>query len=640
MMAGKTEFRKSQGIVPFGVGAIIDFPEDALMSAGLDAWPSETAEGQAKQDIIHASRIIDGRLARRLSANLGRHINYFLSPLDAPGAFGYATTHSNDLSVGYMPFVRFPEWHFCPRCRGLKRVPWNTQVSRSRNTAMYCDNPGRRIKGNAETCSKLPERRRHRLVPVRFVAACENGHIMDFPWSDWVHRGGGDCTPGPNDLYIYSVGAAGLEGIKVECIKCRKKRSMQGTFTRDRLEEIYTNGCPGNRPWLGPGAAEPECMMTPQTIQRGASNAYFARVVSSILIPPYSEKIQQLLYKPEVWDIIESLPLDGGQLPTKTLKKFAEQHGVDKDAFIQAANERLEGNKVQNNEADDISEEQYRLREYEAFKGARPPREERLDFDPVMRPINQYENWFKEYFEQIVLIRKLRETRALTGFSRVIPLTQGDDAPAKLSRGQMDWLPAMEVRGEGIFLVLNRETIRNWVHSLPGIAERTAVMEKQMNLVLAGRELPRRDILPAFLLVHTFAHLLIRQLSYESGYDSSDLRERLYVSGNEKNPMHGLLIYTASGDSEGTMGGLVRQGEPGRLEGTVRATVSNSLICSSDPLCIESKGQGVSSLNLAACHACSLLPETSCEEGNKLLDRALVVGTPENPALGYFKSLL
>lgn len=100
--------------------------------------------------------------------------------------------------------------------------------------------------------------------------------------------------------------------------------------------------------------------------------------------------------------------------------------------------------------------------------------------------------------------------------------------------------------------------------------------------------------------------------------------------------MEGILIYTSSGDSDGTMGGLVRQGDPGRLEAIIHEATRKAAWCSSDPICIESRGQGSDNANLAACHACALLPETSCEAGNRVLDRGLVVGTPEAPDIGYF----
>jgi hypothetical protein len=165
-------------------------------------------------------------------------------------------------------------------------------------------------------------------------------------------------------------------------------------------------------------------------------------------------------------------------------------------------------------------------------------------------------------------------------------------------------------------------------------------LQARLNRLAQERNRVPRHLTPAQLLIHSFSHLLIRQLSFECGYDSSSLRERLYVSDAAEHPMCGLLIYTASGDSEGTLGGLVRQGEPGRLDATIRAALANAAICSSDPLCIESEGQGTHSLNRAACHACALLPETSCEEGNLLLDRAVVIGTPDQPDLGFFYGLI
>ena len=145
---------------------------------------------------------------------------------------------------------------------------------------------------------------------------------------------------------------------------------------------------------------------------------------------------------------------------------------------------------------------------------------------------------------------------------------------------------------------------------------------------------------PEFLLIHTFAHLLINQLSFECGYGSSSIRERIYCekTTNEYG-MYGVLIYTASGDSEGSLGGLVRQGESNRIEDTIRDAVRNAAWCSADPVCIQSLGQGPESCNLAACHNCALLPETCCECGNRLLDRGVVVGDLEDKTIGFFSEL-
>lgn len=154
------------------------------------------------------------------------------------------------------------------------------------------------------------------------------------------------------------------------------------------------------------------------------------------------------------------------------------------------------------------------------------------------------------------------------------------------------------------------------------------------------RGLASKPVTPRFLLLHTLAHILINQLTFECGYSSASLRERLYVSEDQNHPMSGVLIYTAAGDSEGTLGGLVRMGRPGNLEPVLERTLASAEWCSSDPVCMElgeAGGQGPDSCNLAACHNCSLVPETSCESFNRFLDRWTLVGSPEDASPGFFK---
>jgi hypothetical protein len=241
----------------------------------------------------------------------------------------------------------------------------------------------------------------------------------------------------------------------------------------------------------------------------------------------------------------------------------------------------------------------------------------------------------------ITLVHKLRETRALVGFCRLLP----DDSRTDAQRiadlrldGGINWLPAITVRGEGIFLTLDDSKLEEWA---PRVTERVGKLEKLGNAARIKRRQSSRVLSPKFVLLHTLAHLLINQLSFECGYGSSSLRERLYCDAKQvDSPMNGLLIYTASGDSEGTLGGLVRQGGPGRLEHVLIRALRSAQWCSSDPVCGESSGQGPDSCNLAACHGCALLPETSCEESNRLLDRILVVGSLTKPELGFFSDYL
>ena len=632
----KSEFRKSQGVVPFGVGAIVDFADESLMMAGLDVWPFEKADAPTRAAIRESCQVLDGRLARRLSSELGRPIEFFLAPTEAPDRSAFRDQARLDRA--FMPFVRFPTWYFCPRCRVLKRIPWNAQ---STANSLRCSNMGRRVEGKGEPCGGLPRNRRPLMSPVRFVTACENGHVMDFPWAEWAHsRATTQCNPADGNLYLYSTPAAGLAGVVVACVKCGARRSMAGAFQKDALSAVYGNHCPGERPWLGPDGRQ-ECLNAlPQTIQRGASNAYFAKVVSSILIPPYSAHIQQILDRPDIWSEIEVLPLVDGYPHVPSLRQKAKNLGLDEEAFVQAVLERLQLRTTAAPEGTpiEITEERYRYDEYKAYTGPRPPAQERHDFDTNVVSAEAYVSWFASFFERVVLVKKLRETRVLTGFSRLVPVEALKGAPAELSLAPKRWLPGFSVRGEGIFLQLNAKALTYWA-ARAEVTQRVSSLQDRVTRLYVDRGRAPRILSAQLIMIHSLAHLMIRQLAFECGYDSSSIRERLYVSPNADMPMAGLLLYTASGDSEGTLGGLVRQGEPGRLDNTLLAAVRNASICSSDPLCIESTGQGTYSLNLAACHACALLPETSCEEGNLLLDRVLVLGTPERTEIGFFGQL-
>lgn len=235
---------------------------------------------------------------------------------------------------------------------------------------------------------------------------------------------------------------------------------------------------------------------------------------------------------------------------------------------------------------------------------------------------------------------KLQETRAFVGFSRAEPKEIPISERKKMLRlGDDNWLPAIQVQGEGIFFEFNKAELEKW-------AKRPAVMERLKNLQTAYKESrfganSSGELRPEFVLIHTFAHLLINQLSFECGYGSSSIRERIYCEkADNEYGMYGVLIYTASGDSEGSLGGLVRQGTKGHIEDTIRDAIRNAAWCSSDPVCIQSLGQGPESCNLAACHNCALLPETCCECGNRLLDRGTVVGTLDDKSIGFFAEIL
>jgi hypothetical protein len=233
----------------------------------------------------------------------------------------------------------------------------------------------------------------------------------------------------------------------------------------------------------------------------------------------------------------------------------------------------------------------------------------------------------------------LREVRALIGFSRVNPVGIDDmEKEEFVSIKDEDWYPGYEVRGEGIFLKFDMEKLERWSKTDFVIKREEVLVDNYENSSMHGRISEFID--SKYIMLHTLSHLLLKQLSFECGYNIASLRERIYYKPqvDDEMGMAGILLYTANGDSEGTLGGLIRQGREDCFPRIFKAAVEKAKLCSNDPVCITSKGQGRESLNLAACHSCALIPETSCELFNSVLDRALIVGTFEEPDAGYYSS--
>ncbi|MBM7615618.1 DUF1998 domain-containing protein [Alkaliphilus hydrothermalis] len=594
--------RRAQFITPFGVGSIVDFPDESLMPAGIDLWGNNVG-----------TIIRDERLQQRLG------VNYFKMP------------PSYEESKNGVPFFRFPKWLFCPKCRSLKHVDeWRNNYNRLQNQKYswripYC-----------HTCSI-------KLIPTRFVMVCDKGHIDDFPWVDWVHKDEPCSNP---DLKLSTGGtASGLGGISVECKSpgCGKKRSMQGAFG----EDIHKNKCKGFKPWINKYEG---CGGTPRTLQRGASNVYFPKIVSSIVIPPYSDDLVNDVIGHDGYKFIEGQRGAFGDPNSPFFKQACDLIAKDINRKTGEVAELVwkllhkEDNICEFRE----TEVSYRYEEFKAFLGCIEEESKKSkDFHIEERQASEYNI---PGIENVVLVHRLREVRAHVAFSRLRPLErnylfdeeerEGVAVPVS-EDSSIKWLPAIEVRGEGIFLSFSTSKLDKWVQSTPEIVEKIKLINNRYNEFTEQLKQESRLITPKFVFLHTLAHLLIRELSFECGYSSASIRERIYCNESEEEPeMAGILLYTASGDSEGTMGGLVRQAKPQFLNPIVRKAVVNAVWCSNDPLCIESSGQGFSSLNLGACHACTLLPETSCEELNRFLDRTTVVGLPHKPEIGFLHQLI
>jgi hypothetical protein len=616
----KRTIRQSQLISPWGIGQMINFPfqDESLMVAGLDAWENNYKNAQ---DGFEEFVIRERRLEKRLS------VKHFRLPPDY-----------REVGIGIqnpqltIPFIRFPRWHYCYRCGSMEFLSiYQTEGQRCKGRDFSPD----------RTCKDTPKERRTILIPLRFVTLCQNGHIEDFPFKDWVHR----KKPYTSDCvlrYLIRKSSTALGAINIIC-SCGERNTMSHSFDEDAIDKIGIK-CSGQRPWLGEIKDEHEdktkgCGERLQTVQKGGANVYYPDIRSSIFIPSGDEQENEELQNiiDEFWDKLSSRIIDGQRLDKTNFELLAQAKKVDVDKLYEAGLHKLETMSSTTTEED--SEEMYRKFEFDALQSQN--NENKKDFLIVREDINKYNTPIRPYITNVSLVQKLRETRALIGFSRLLPennKTLGEAKRELYVNNNIDWLPAIIVRGEGIFIEINRSMLDSW-EKKNDVQERAAMLIKNYNEARKGYKLPERNLNSRFILLHTFAHLLIIQLSLQCGYGSSSLRERIYCDvDNPQIKMNGVLLYTASGDSEGSMGGLVKQGNPGRLEEIVKVALQETAWCSSDPICMDSSGQGPGSCNLAACHNCALLPETSCEEGNRLLDRGLLIGTISKPTIGFFQS--
>ncbi len=626
-MPAKKPIRRSQLISPWGVGQMINFPKDeSLMVAGLDLWEEKFRTLSDLEEF----KVTEERLAKRLGVRDFRLPPDFRDP--GPGV----TNPSLKIQ-----FVRFPKWHYCTRCGHMEKVSiFHSQKPTCSGVSF----------GSGRSCSSIAPNKRQRLIPVRFIAICPHGHIQDFPFMEWVHV----STPaeGNHQLRLRAGRSSGaLSGIEITC-SCGARKTMAGAFNEAALHKTGVD-CSGDRPWLGEEAERnntQHCGQHLVVVQKGASNVYFSQIRSSIYLPQWEKSVDRRLVEvlEKNWGFLTT-GMENGNFQKMRFELVAERNfAEDKKEFyteklLEAATKRLTS---ADNSITDDSEEKYRKMEYDAILSEAGGENQDFYVTKIMADIYddaETGGTISKGFTSIGLLHKLRETRAFVGFSRWIP----DDGKSLEARKDfiklgksITWLPSVVVRGEGVFFEFNEKRLNEWAIKKE-VIERIKRLSGNYNQERLKRGQKARNIIPQFILIHTFAHLVTNQFSYECGYGSSALRERIYCNlESQTDMMNGVLIYTASGDSEGSLGGLVRQGKPGNLETIVYNAIENARWCSSDPICIDTKGQGPNSCNLAACHNCALLPETCCEESNMLLDRAMLIGTLDNPSIGYFNTVI
>jgi len=399
--------------------------------------------------------------------------------------------------------------------------------------------------------------------------------------------------------------------------------------------------CRGRHPHIR-HSSEKQCMASVQPITLGASNNWFPSTITVLSIPSGKGDLSQIVE--QYWSDLSTITSKEflqsiRQMPMFKIK-CRELIGYSDDDLWAEIQKRKQPIHLQ--ETDTVPD--LKTPEWEVFSNPDPSFNSKL---LRLRAIDPPET-YKRFLKKVVLVERLREVGALIGFTRIessdaLSDLQNQDLSRRvpLSRKPPAWLPVSVIRGEGIFLQFNEDTLQAWEQ------EKTS-QERESEFFGAhcswrtSRKLAPDVGFPGirYILLHSFSHALMRQFALECGYTAASIRERIYSSkpGGNTDSMAGVLIYTAAADSEGTLGGLVSLGKPHNLGRHIAQALEQIRICTSDPLCAEHRPtrQGVT-LHGASCHACLFSPETSCEKGNRYLDRALLVHTFGSEILPFFK---
>jgi hypothetical protein len=599
------ELRPNQLLHTYGVGAVADLPNLSVVVAGLDDW-----------ELANSLIVTEGRLLAAVQAQLGPQVETLRTPPYKPES---SDPFGDWARIG-VPVRLFPRWLRCSdtRCNRLAPVesrlfdlltdPWRPERIR------YVHG----CRGHGYS--------RPTAVPARFVLACPHGHLDDFPWLYYVH-GGTEPAGGEHTLRLSERGTTGeAANLFVEC-SCGKSRPMAQALGREAFKALP--GCRGRHPHLG---TFEECGVETRTLGLGATNSWFAMQVRAFSLPLADTEVDQRVA--ENWpqlNLLVSLPQATAKALLPSLACWPDVEPYGADAAWEAILRRAE----QEDNADDApADVDLKGPEWQAF--TRPGPIDLPDFTARKEPPPaKVRSWLPD----VVLVPRLREVSALYGFTRIdspeweVMSTDGDHI-APIAREKPSWVPCAQTRGEGIFLRFSEDRLAAW--------EGQAAIMARGRVLAAGHDKWRADrrLVPGewpgvrYILLHTFAHALIREFALECGYSASGIAERIYARSGDA-PMAGIMLYTAAPDSEGTLGGLVSLGRRDRLGGLIDQALEAARLCSSDPLCADHDPRDRGDLFGAACHACLFASETSCERGNHYLDRNLLVDTIAGGSTGF-----
>ncbi len=592
------QLRQGQVVTTFGPGAMLDLPNYSVLVAGLEHWTGANDE------------IVEPRLAAKVCSLLGvPSIRLYAPPPDPQDQ----TAPQNGIAVW-----QFPEWFIVQEgSASSDGTPFRTRML---------------VHRSALTGNKFidQDKKRRTVVPVRFVRACRCGHIGDIDWRAFVHGEATDCR---RQLWIDERGTSGdLGEVWIRC-ECKAERSMaQAAILQNRA----LGHCNGNRPWLGPYEKE-QCGEPNRLLIRNASNAYFPQLLSVISLPDRDDRIKQAV--DAIWDTLEAVEnMEQLRYERKKAKVKSALEDLSDEEVLAEIQSRTSGKHEESKTVKQAELETLMASKQEL--GNDQP--DGTFFARTLSPEKWRTAWTKA-IERIVLVHRLREVVAQVGFTRfeaAAPDIEGEleigVRRASLGR-ETTWLPAIENRGEGVFIQFKREDIEGWLKRQK-VQDRGKQLSAGFDAWVAEHQGTHRRFpgLP-YILLHSFSHLLITAVSLECGYPASSIRERIYALPNVG---YGVLLYTGSSDSEGTLGGLVEVGR--RIHEHMFRALDLGELCSNDPVCAEHQPENTHErryLQGAACHGCLLIAETSCEQHNDFLDRALVVPTLENVGAEFFPAM-
>jgi len=607
------EVRPSQLLWTYGPGALIDLPNLSVVTLGIDQWEKDRCQPIQETRLLAAVRRALGPQVENL-----RVPPFQKSELVDPW--------SAEANIG-VPVRPFPRWMRCVKCGLLS--PFDTGLFEIKEHRFRPERTRFVHKACRGSKGDQPAKDAD-AVPARFLLACRNGHLDDFPWHYFVHGGNSDCK---GTLRFFESGASlQTENLWVKCDACGASRSMAQAFGKAGKENLPS--CRGRHPHLD--HFDDDCDEEARAILLGSTNGWFPITLSALAIPQAKDPLAQLIQ--DGWEFFDDLDSEAAVAVTvKTLKKTGVLPGIDKysASAIWAAIEahRHGGGR------DIVGEADIKGPEWDVLTVADPP----ADYPHFMSKKVDTPAGFEQYIRRVLLLERLREVNALLGFTRVEAPEESSDPDerprmAALARRKPDWVPASQVHGEGIFIQFSEEAIQAW-EALTGVQEVDRMLMAGHRGWRNSRHLDPNECYPGirYAMLHTLSHLLIRELALECGYNAASIRERIYADAENRHA--GILIYTAAADSDGTLGGLVDLGRPENLGRLVRQALNRAKVCSSDPLCSEHDPGKDRSLHAAACHACSLVAETSCERGNRYLDRSLLVPTLERGSAAFFAGL-